>query len=121
MKKFNIFLLVLLLCAQAVFGQDTLKMMQYNLMYYTNTSGVSDCNTSSNNINNKDGYIETIFHYAMPDVFCVCEIGSDESYADRLLNNTINTQGVDYYRHGPMTNYSGGYPRNGQRIRQTGN
>ena len=112
MKRFNILLWVLLWCVQTVFGQDTLKMMQYNLMYYTNTSGVSDCNTSSNNIDMKDGYIETIFHHVMPDVFCVCEIGSDETYADRLLNNSINTQGVDYYRHGPMTNYSGGYIAN---------
>ncbi len=93
-------------------AQDTLKMMQYNLMYYTTSSGVSDCNATTNNINAKDGYIETIFHHVMPDVFCVCEIGSSNSYADRLLNNAINTQGVDYYQHGPLTNYSGGYIAN---------
>lgn len=108
MKPFHILLCFLLLAVQGVFGQDTLKMMQYNLMYYTTTSGVSDCNATTNNISAKDGYIETIFHHVMPDVFCVCEIGSNNSYADRLLNNAINTQGVDYYRHGPLTNYSGG-------------
>jgi len=102
--------LFLLLCN--TFAQDTLKMMQYNLMYYTSTSGVSDCNAVTNNLDAKDGYIETIFHYVMPDVFCVCEMGSNSTYADRLLNNAINTQGVDYYRRGPLTSYSGGYIAN---------
>lgn len=91
-----------------VLGQETFKMMQYNLMYYTETSGVSDCNAVSNPIASKDANIRTIFHYVMPDIFCVCEMGSNISYADRLLNNAINTDGVDYYRHGPLTNYSGG-------------
>ena len=103
-------LLFVLLCN--TFAQETLKMMQYNLMYYTSTSGVSDCNAVTNNLDAKDGYIETIFHYVMPDVFCVCEMGSNNTYADRLLNNAINTQGVDYYRRGPLTNYSGGYIAN---------
>ena len=103
-------LLFVLLCN--TFAQETLKMMQYNLMYYTSTSGVSDCNAVTNNLDAKDGYIETIFHYVMPDVFCVCEMGSSNTYADRLLNNAINTQGVDYYRRGPLTNYSGGYIAN---------
>lgn len=102
--------LFLLLCN--TFAQDTLKMMQYNLMYYTSTSGVSDCNAVTNNLDAKDGYIETIFHHVMPDVFCVCEMGSNSTYADRLLNNAINTQGVDYYRRGPLTSYSGGYIAN---------
>lgn len=102
--------LFLLLCN--TFAQDTLKMMQYNLMYYTSTSGVSDCNAVTNNLDVKDGYIETIFHYVMPDVFCVCEMGSNSTYADRLLNNAINTQGINYYRRGPLTSYSGGYIAN---------
>ncbi len=102
--------LFVLLCN--TFAQDTLKMMQYNLMYYTSTSGVSDCNAVTNNLDAKDGYIETIFHHVMPDVFCVCEMGSNSTYADRLLNNAINTQGVDYYRRGPLTSYSGGYIAN---------
>ena len=112
MKRIHILLCFLLLGVQGAFCQDTLKMMQYNLMYYTNTSGVSGCNSSSNNLDAKDGYIETIFHHVMPDVFCVCEIGSDNAYADRLLNNAINKRGVDYYRHGPLTNFSGGYIAN---------
>lgn len=89
-------------------AQDTIRMMQYNLMYYTNTSGVSDCNSTTNNLDNKDQHIKTIFQYVKPAVFCVCEMGSQNQYADRLLNNVINTDGVDYYRRGPLTNQSGG-------------
>lgn len=111
-RSFFLTILILLVLTYSTFAQDILRMMQYNLMYYTNNSGVSDCNSVTNNLDAKDGYIETIFHHVMPDVFCVCEIGSNSSYADRLLNNAINTQGVDYYRHGPLTNYSGGYIAN---------
>lgn len=101
-------LLALLLFAQIAVGQDHIKMMQYNLMYYTDNSGISDCNSSTNNLANKDANIRTIFHHVMPDVFCVCEMGTSLTYVERLLNNAINTDGIDYYRHGPLTNYSGG-------------
>lgn len=106
-QKF-IITLILLFSIELVFSQSQLKMMQYNLMYYTETSGISDCNATSNNLNSKDANIRAIFHHVMPDVFCVCEIGSSITYVERLLNNAINTDGVDYYRHGPLTNYSGG-------------
>jgi hypothetical protein len=89
-------------------AQDTIRMMQYNLMYYTNSSGISDCNSVSNNLDNKDVHIKTIFQYVQPTVFCVCEMGSQTQYADRLLNNAINTDGIDYYLRGPLTNQSGG-------------
>lgn len=94
----------------AAFAQphDTIRMMQYNLMYYTNNSGVSDCNSLSNNLDSKDVHLRTIFRHVMPDVLCVCEMGSNNSYADRLLNNVINTNGIDYYQRGPLTSYSGG-------------
>lgn len=96
----------------AASAQDTLRMMQYNLMYYTENSGVSDCNAVTNNLDQKDANLRTIFHYVTPDVFCVNEIGSAAAYADRILNNVINVDGIDYYRHGPLTNYSGGYIAN---------
>lgn len=97
-----------LLTAGTLFAQDTIRMMQYNLMYYTNSSGISDCNSVTNNLDNKDAHIKTIFQYVQPTVMCVCEMGSQTQYADRLLNNAINVDGVDYYRRGPLTNQSGG-------------
>ena len=103
-------LLLLFLSAGAarMQAQDTIRMMQYNLMYYTNSSGISDCNSATNNLDNKDLHIKTIFQYVQPTVFCVCEMGSQTLYADRLLNNAINVDGIDYYRRGPLTNQSGG-------------
>ena len=94
--------------AVRVQAQDTIRMMQYNLMYYTNSSGISDCNSTTNNLDNKDAHIKTIFQYVQPTVMCVCEMGSQNQYADRLLDNAINTDGIDYYLRGPLTNQSGG-------------
>ena len=87
----TVFGLLLVSAVEGVFAQgpDTIRMMQYNLMYYTNTSGISDCNTLSNNLDSKDANIKTIFQYVKPTVMCVCEIGSQNQYADRLLNNAI--------------------------------
>ena len=106
--------MLLIMAAGVAFAQprDTIRMMQYNLMYYTNTSGVSDCNSTTNNLDNKDTHIKTIFQYVKPDVFCVCELGSQNQYADRLLNNANNTDGINYYKRGPLTSLSGGYIAN---------
>ena len=86
---------------------DTLRMMQYNMMYYT-TSAPSDCNTSGNYMNDKDANLKTIIDYVLPDVFCVNEIGSQTKYIDRVLNNVMNTSGREYYANCPLTNHSGG-------------
>ena len=90
--------MLLLMAAGGAFAQsrDTIRMMQYNLMNYTNTSGISDCNSTTNNLDNKDMHLRTIFQYAKPDVLCVCELGSNNQYADRLLNNVINTNGIGH-------------------------
>lgn len=101
-------LLTIISLSTSLFAQDTIRMMQYNLMYYTDNSGISDCNSSTNNLANKDENVKTIFQYVKPDVFCVCEMGSSMTYVNRLLNNAINVDGIDYYRNGPLTNYSGG-------------
>ena len=108
-KSLGIFAM-LFMTAGTVVAQspDTIRMMQYNLMYYTNSSGISDCNSVSNNLDMKDTHIKTIFQYVKPTVMCVCEMGSQNQYADRLLSNAINTDGIDYYRRGPLTNQSGG-------------
>ena len=93
--RFCTLALLLFLTAGVVSAQDTIRMMQYNLMYYTNSSGISDCNSVTNNLDNKDAHIRTIFQYVRPTVLCVCEIGSQTQYADRLLNNAINTDGIE--------------------------
>jgi len=86
---------------------DTIRMMQYNLMYYT-TSSPSGCNTSGTYMNEKDENLKIIIDYVLPDVFCVNEIGSSAAYINRVLNNVMNTNGRNYYANCPLTNYSGG-------------
>ena len=99
--------LILLLCLTVNFcSAETIRMMQYNMMYYT-TSAPSNCNTSGNYMNDKDASLKTIIDYILPDVLCVCEIGSNVSYINRVLNNVMNTNGRNYYSNCPLTNYSG--------------
>lgn len=105
MKKLLTFLLFCL-----VFNfchADTLRMMQYNLMYYTR-SVPTDCIITDSYLDEKDENMKTIINYTLPDVFAVCEIGSNDTYINRVLNNVMNTDGRNYYARCPLTNYSGG-------------
>ena len=103
--KTFIFLLLYLVFQSCFAG--TIRMMQYNLMYYT-TSAPTGCNTSGSYMDEKDENLKTIISYTLPDVFCVNEIGSQTTYIDRVLNNVMNTDGRNYYARCPLTNFSGG-------------
>ena len=108
MKFIKLFLvLILYFNALSYCFADTIRMMQYNLMYYT-TSSPSDCNTSGNYMDEKDKNLRAIIDYVLPDVFCVNEIGSSMTYINRVLNNAMNANGRTYYANCPLTNYSGG-------------
>ena len=89
------------------FASDTLRMMQYNLMYYT-LSAPSDCAVSETYLANKDINLKKIVQYVQPDVVCVNEIGSQQNYVNRILNNVFNSDGVTHFSACPLTNYSGG-------------
>lgn len=95
MKKTFLFLTLLMLVAWGN-ASDTIRMMQYNLMYYSDNAP-EGCNTSANSLENKDTYIKNIFHYVKPDIFCVNEIGKNNVYANRLLQNALNQNGMDYF------------------------
>jgi hypothetical protein len=86
---------------------DTIIMMQYNLMYYT-TSVPQGCVANTSYLDQKDENLKKIIKYSNPDVFCVNEIGSDITYVNRILNNVLNSDGVNYYAACPLTNHSGG-------------
>ncbi|MBP1673066.1 MAG: Endonuclease/exonuclease/phosphatase [Bacteroidetes bacterium] len=86
---------------------DTIKMMQYNLMYYT-TAVPSGCTVTSSYLNDKDMNLKKIIKYVQPDILSVNEIGSQSTYVDRIKNNALNTDGVTYYQNCPLTNFSGG-------------
>ncbi|MBP5650820.1 MAG: T9SS type A sorting domain-containing protein [Bacteroidales bacterium] len=108
MKRLSLVIVFGLLLISLGFAQtQTIRMMHYNLLFYTE-QGSGGCNSSTNNLNTKDAALRTIIDYVEPDVFVVNEIGSNVSYADRIVNNVLNTNGRQGYQHGPLTNYSGG-------------
>ena len=73
---------------------DTIRHMQYNLLFYTNNA-TEDCNSSTNNLDEKDAALKQIVKYVMPDVLTVNEIGKEQIYADRILNNVLNTDNIN--------------------------
>jgi len=86
-------------------GQDTIKVMQYNLLnygYYT-----SYCTYQNNSAEQKDIYLKQVIDYVLPDIFTVCELGSLNSNTTRILNNVLNTSGRNYYQHAGYTNQAG--------------
>lgn len=80
---------------------DTIRQMQYNLLYYTD-NGVEECNSETNNLDGKDAALKKIIGEVKPDILTVNEIGKDSYYADRILYNVLNTDGVDYYGYLPV-------------------
>ena len=76
-------------------AQDTLKVMQYNLLNYGNNTGY--CNTTNNNINDKNGYIRTILTAYYPDILTVCEMGRSTSLPNDFLNNNLNINGNNFW------------------------
>ncbi len=86
--------------------EDTVRVMQYNLLNYGNYT--SYCNTNNNNVDDKDGYLTTILDYVQPDIFTVNELGVDfvgleNQYAQRILDNTLNINGVTKYQKAEHT------------------
>ncbi len=84
-------------------AQDTLKVMQYNLLYYGWNTGW--CTTENNNISDKDGYLKKTIGYVKPDIFTVNEMGAKSSNIDRLQDNVLNIN-TNKYKHATFTNFS---------------
>ena len=97
--------LFLTLVSLFVKAQDTVKVMQYNLLNYGNTT--SYCTTTNNNIDDKNGYMREIIGFVLPDILAVEEIHGTTIVVDGLLNNALNQDGRTYYQHANITNYSG--------------
>lgn len=84
-----------------IFAQDTVTVMQYNLLQYSNSA--SACIP----IAEKTGYIKTICKYVKPDILGVNELYPNATTADYLLNNALNTDGVTYYKRSTYSNLAG--------------
>lgn len=78
------------------YAQDTLTVLQYNLLWYGEETDW--CNNSNNNINEKDAYLKTILNYTKPDIFSVNEMSNSPAIHQHLLDQVLNTDGVDYYQ-----------------------
>lgn len=102
MKKL-LFILLLIASFSASFAQtETLKVMQYNLLNYGNNTGY--CNTTNNNINDKNGYIRTILTAYYPDILTVCEMGRSSALPNDFLRNNLNINGINYWMTSPGSN-----------------
>ncbi len=94
-----------LILGSGAMAQDSLRVMVYNLLMYGNNFG--GCTSSNNSVSDKDGYLKKIVHYAKPDIFGVNEMGSNVVYAERILDNVMNIDTIDYYERVTYTNEAG--------------
>ena len=105
--KTQIFLFFLLSIAWSAKAQDTLTVMQYNLLYYGNyNSGYADCFESTNNTQRKDECIRTIMDYVKPDIFTVCEFGATQALLNDFLRHNLNINGINYWKSDNIINYN---------------
>ncbi|MCX7696287.1 MAG: hypothetical protein N2Z72_01170 [Bacteroidales bacterium] len=100
-----IFLFLLTFLFYFVHSQDTISIMTYNVLQYGVSYG--GCNSTNNNIDNKDNYLKQIMAFTLPDILSVNELSSNVSYHDRFLSQVMNADGRNYYARGGWSNLSG--------------
>lgn len=83
---------------------DTLTVMQYNLMYYDKE--YSDCNSTNNNVDAKDGYLRAIVNHIKPDILTVNEVNDAIASVERIKTNVLNVNGETRYKR---ANFSGSF------------
>ena len=105
MNKNLLLILSWLLFPAVLFSQDTLTVLQYNLLNYGNFT--SYCPENENNPALKDGYIKTIVNYIKPDIFTVVEMAQWQKYHNEVLDNCLNVDGVTKYKRGVIANTAG--------------
>jgi endonuclease/exonuclease/phosphatase family metal-dependent hydrolase len=107
-RKTPLIFLLLLWMALPSWAQDTLTVMQYNLLYYGNyNSGFADCYETNNNTQRKDECIRTIVDYVKPDIFTVCEFGATTALQNNFLRHNLNINGANYWQSDNIINYAG--------------
>ena len=107
--KSKIFLIIacLLWISSTLDAQDTLTVMQYNLLEYGNyNSGFADCYETNNNTQRKDECIRTIVNHVKPDVFTVCEFGATAALQNDFLRHNLNINGANYWQTDNIINYA---------------
>ncbi len=97
MKLYFTILITCLFISSNCVSQDTITVMQYNLLYYGLYDNDVNCTENNNNISDKTDYLKTIIDYCNPDIFGVNEISSEETYQEYLLNNVFLLNGYENY------------------------
>lgn len=93
----------MLLLETALSGQETITVMQYNLLEYGNyQSGFADCYETNNNTQRKDECIRTLMDYVKPDILTVCEFGATQALLDNFMRHNL----PDYWQSDDIINYA---------------
>ena len=91
-----------------IHAQDTITVMQYNLLEYGNyNSGFADCYETNNNTQRKDECIRTLMDYVKPDILTVCEFGATQALITGFLKHNLNINGATYWKSDNIINYAG--------------
>lgn len=89
-------------------AQDTITIMQYNLLEYGNyNSGFAECFETNNNTQRKDECIRILKDYVKPDILTVCEFGATQALLTDFLKHNLNINGVNYWKSDNIINYAG--------------
>ena len=105
--KHKTILFALILLSLTAWSQDTLTIMQYNLLQYGNYQGYGGCSESTNNTQDKDENIRTILDYVKPDIFTVCEFGATDALQSDFLRHNLNIGSIKYWQSDKTINYAG--------------
>ncbi|GET30596.1 hypothetical protein [Prolixibacter sp. SD074] len=104
LKKLNLLFFLSIVFLDPLKAQDTLRVMQYNLLNYG--KDVYSCDQQTNNRDDKNGYLKILFGYYEPDIFTVNEMDGDEADVKYLLDNALNADGRTQFA---QAEYSGSY------------
>ncbi len=89
-------------------AQDTITIMQYNLLEYGNyNSGFAECFETNNNTQRKDECIRILKDYVQPDIITVCEFGATQALLTDFLKHNLNINGATYWKSDNIINYAG--------------
>lgn len=100
--------LMMLMLPFAAVAQDTITVMQYNLLEYGNyNSGFADCYETNNNTQRKDECIRILKDLVKPDIFTVCEFGATQSLLSNFIRHNLNINGASYWKSDNIINYAG--------------
>ena len=107
MLRKTLFSLLFLLLTLVLEAQDTITVMQYNLLEYGNfNSGWASCYESNNNTQEKDENIRKILELVKPDILTVNEFGASQEIQESFINHNLNINGVSYWKSDDIVNYA---------------